>query len=46
MLRKTVKYLKTLERAEAKKESKGTQEVVELRDVKEEVEWRTEGETL
>ena len=30
MLRKTVKYLKTLERTEAKKEAEETQEVVEL----------------
>ena len=29
MLRKTVKYLKTLERAQAKKESEETQEVAE-----------------
>ena len=33
MLRKTVMYLKTLERAEAKKDSEETQEVVELGDV-------------
>ena len=43
----TVKYLKTLERTEAKKESQETLEVVEAEvDVnEEEVEWRTEGET-
>ena len=40
MLRKTVKYVKTVERVETKKESEETQvEVIE-----EEVEWRTEGE--
>ena len=44
---KTVKYVKTLERAEAKKGSEETQEVVELAQVEvneEDVEWRTEGE--
>ena len=47
MLRKTVQYLKTLERAEAKKESEETQQVVELAEVEvneEEVEWGTQGE--
>ena len=33
LLRKAVKYLKTLERAEAKKESEERQEVVELAEV-------------
>ena len=45
MLWKIVKYLKTLERAEAKKGSEESQEVVELEvEVKEEeeVEWRSE----
>ena len=56
MLRKTVKYLNTLERTEAKKESEATLEVVELAEVEvneeeeeeeeeEEVEWRAEGDT-
>ena len=48
MLRKTLKYLKTLERGEAKKEYDETQEVVELAEVEvheEDVECRTEGET-
>ena len=48
MLRKTVKYVKTLERTEAKKESEETLEVVDLAGVEvneEEVEWTTEGET-
>ena len=49
MLRKTVKYLKTSEKTEAKKESKETLEVVELAEVEvneEEVEWSTEGAQL
>ena len=33
MVKKTVKFLKTLEKAEAKKESEGNQEVVELVEV-------------
>ena len=48
MLRKTVKYLNTLERTEANKESEETLGEVELAEVEvneEEVEWRTEGET-
>ena len=46
MSRKTVKYLKTVERTEAKKESEETLEVVELAEVEvneEEVEWSIEG---
>ena len=46
MLRNTVKYLKTFERAEAKKESEEAQEVLELAEVElneEEVERRTGG---
>ena len=45
ILRKTVKFLKTLERTEAKKESEERLEVVELAEVEvneEEVEWRTQ----
>ena len=48
MLLKTVKYLKTSERAEAKKGSEETQELVEWAEVdvnQEEVEWRIGGET-
>ena len=49
MLRQTLKYLKTVERAEAEKESEETRGVVELAEVEvhedEEVECRTEGET-
>ena len=48
MLRKTVKYLQTLERTEAKKESEETPAVVELAAVEEneeEVGWRAGGET-
>ena len=48
MLRNAVKCLKTLERAQAKKESEETQKVVEMAVVavnEEEVEWTTEGET-
>ena len=50
MSRKIVKYLRTLSRAEAKMESEETPEVVGLAEVgkvnEEEVEWRTEGETI
>ena len=46
MLRNTVKYLKTLVRTEAKKESEKKLERVELTEVEvnEEVEWRSEEE--
>ena len=43
-----MKYLKTLDRTAAKRESEETLEVVELAEVEEneeEVGWRTEGET-
>ena len=47
MLRKTVKYRKTLERADAQKESEETLAAVEVAEVEvneeEEVQWRTEG---
>ena len=49
MSRNTVKYLKTLERTEAKKESEETLEEMQLAGVEvneEEVEWRAEGETV
>ena len=49
MLRKIVKYLKTSERTEAKKEFEETLEVVELAEVEvseEEVEWWTERHTF
>ena len=48
MVKKTVKYWKTLERAEAKQESEGTQEVAGLAEVEEneeEVVWKTHEET-
>ena len=41
LLKKAVKYLQTLERAEAKKESEETQEVVELAEA-----WKSQGDTL
>ena len=45
MLRNTLKYLKTSERAEAKKESEERQEVLELPEVEVNEEWRAEGGT-
>ena len=45
-MRKTVKYLRTLERAGAKKEFKDTQEMVEFAEVEVNEKWRTEGETI
>ena len=49
MLRKPVKYFKTLERIDPKKESEEAQEVVDLAEVRvneDEIEWSTEEEAV